>query len=47
MALLVVLGLSHPAIKNVMNGLIWVVLPATLVVANDSGAYFVGFFFGM
>mmetsp|Transcript_42806 Transcript_42806/g.106927 ORF Transcript_42806/g.106927 Transcript_42806/m.106927 type:complete len:513 (+) Transcript_42806:1892-3430(+) len=44
--LLVVVVNSLSMIANVYNGLIWFVLPATLVVVNDVFAYIFGVFFG-
>jgi len=43
-SLMIVVAQSHMFITNLMNGLIWVVLPATLVATNDSMAYICGFF---
>jgi phosphatidate cytidylyltransferase len=46
MALLLVVVQAHFVINNIFEGLIWFVLPVLLVIANDSFAYFFGFFFG-
>ncbi|KAJ3368091.1 hypothetical protein HDU91_000844 [Kappamyces sp. JEL0680] len=46
MALLLVVVQSHFIITNVFEGLIWFVLPASLVICNDIFAYIFGFFFG-
>lgn len=46
MTLLVVTFQSHYIISNILEGLIWFVLPASLVVVNDIFAYIGGFFFG-
>ena len=43
-SLLAVVFQSHFFISNVMNGLVWIVLPQALVVVNDSMAYICGFF---
>ncbi|OAF69330.1 hypothetical protein A3Q56_02943, partial [Intoshia linei] len=37
---------SHCAIMNVLHGIIWFALSTTLIICNDSMAYFCGFFFG-
>ncbi|RKP04175.1 hypothetical protein CXG81DRAFT_29101 [Caulochytrium protostelioides] len=46
MVLLLVVCQSHGVIRNTFEGLIWVVLPASLVICNDIMAYVCGFFFG-
>lgn len=46
MALLLIVIQSHFIINNLFEGLIWFVLPVSLVITNDSMAYFVGIFFG-
>ncbi|KAI8904450.1 phosphatidate cytidylyltransferase [Gorgonomyces haynaldii] len=46
MALLLVVFQSHFIINNVFEGLIWFVLPLSMVIMNDVMAYFFGFFFG-
>ena len=46
MTLLVVVVQSHFVIHNVFEGLVWFIMPATLVIVNDIMAYSCGFFFG-
>lgn len=46
MILLVILLQSSFFVANIMEGLIWFVLPSSLVVVNDIMAYVFGFFFG-
>jgi len=46
MILLVVVGQSHFIIQNIFKGLIWFILPCSLIICNDIMAYFCGFFFG-
>jgi phosphatidate cytidylyltransferase len=46
MILLIVLGQSSFFAANIMEGLIWFVLPSHLVIINDIMAYLFGFFFG-
>ena len=46
MILLVVLAQSSFFVANIMQGLIWFVLPSHLVIINDIMAYLFGFFFG-
>ena len=46
MALLLIIVQSHFIISNIFEGLIWFVLPVSLVVCNDIFAYVAGFFFG-
>ena len=46
MALLLVVVQSHFIINNIFDGLIWFILPSSLVICNDIFAYFAGFFFG-
>lgn len=45
-ALLMVVLQSHLIIQNLYQGLIWFILPCTLVVCNDIMAYMFGFFMG-
>jgi len=45
-ALLLVLLSTSMTVLNIKNGLVWFVLPATLVIINDSFAYLVGRKFG-
>jgi phosphatidate cytidylyltransferase len=46
MTLLVVVGQSHVAIQNINKGLIWILLPASLIICNDITAYLWGMTFG-
>jgi phosphatidate cytidylyltransferase len=46
MALLLIIVESHFIISNIFEGLIWLVLPSSLVIVNDIFAYVAGFFFG-
>ncbi|KAL2916021.1 phosphatidate cytidylyltransferase [Polyrhizophydium stewartii] len=46
MALLLVVVQSHFIINNIFEGLIWFVLPVSLVICNDIMAYICGFFWG-
>jgi len=46
MTLLVVVGQSHFIIQNIFNGLIWFLLPCSLIICNDIMAYFCGFAIG-
>ncbi|KAL1931807.1 hypothetical protein VTP01DRAFT_9951 [Rhizomucor pusillus] len=46
MALLLIVVQSHFIVDNILEGLIWFVMPAALVVCNDTFAYICGFFFG-
>lgn len=46
MILLVILLQSSFFVANIMGGLIWFVLPSSLVIINDICAYIFGFFFG-
>ena len=46
MALLLIVVQSHCIINNIFEGLVWFVLPVSLVICNDMTAYFFGFFFG-
>ena len=43
-SLLAVVMQSHFFIQNLMNGLVWIILPSLLVACNDSMAYICGFF---
>ncbi len=45
-ALLLVVVQSHFMILNVTQGLIWFILPSSLIIINDSFAYFCGRLFG-
>ncbi|EGV66257.1 phosphatidate cytidylyltransferase [Yamadazyma tenuis] len=46
MTLLIVVFQSHLIINNILNGIIWFVLPCTLVIVNDIFAYLCGITFG-
>lgn len=46
MALLVLVTSSHFMIRNVFNGVIWLLLPSSMIICNDIMAYLFGFFFG-
>ncbi|KAH8551375.1 cytidylyltransferase family-domain-containing protein [Umbelopsis sp. PMI_123] len=46
MALLLVVVQSHFIVNNILEGMIWFVLPTSLVICNDIFAYICGFFWG-
>jgi phosphatidate cytidylyltransferase len=46
LALLLIVTQSNLMIQNVFEGLIWFLLPASLIISNDIMAYMFGFFFG-
>ncbi|KAI8149353.1 cytidylyltransferase family-domain-containing protein [Fennellomyces sp. T-0311] len=46
MALILIVVQSHFIVNNILEGLIWFVLPASLVICNDIFAYVCGFFWG-
>eukprot|EP01133_Synstelium_polycarpum_P005243 gene5243-6066_t len=46
MTLLMVVVQSNFIISNIYQGLIWFILPVSIIVCNDIFAYFNGFFFG-
>eukprot|EP01018_Ginkgo_biloba_P024691 Gb_11649 [translate_table: standard] len=46
MILFVVFAQSSFTVGNIFEGIIWFLLPASLIVINDIAAYFFGFFFG-
>ncbi|KAG0167945.1 hypothetical protein DFQ30_005449 [Apophysomyces sp. BC1015] len=46
MALFMIVVQSHFIVDNILEGLIWFVMPAALVVINDIFAYICGFFWG-
>lgn len=46
MALLIVVTQSYLIIENIFEGLIWFIVPVSMVVINDVMAYVFGFFFG-
>lgn len=45
-ALLIVVTQSYFIIKNIFEGLIWFIVPVSMIVCNDVMAYIFGFFFG-
>ncbi|XP_061586669.1 phosphatidate cytidylyltransferase 1 [Cololabis saira] len=44
--LLIVVTQSHLVIQNLFEGMIWFIVPISIVICNDIGAYLFGFFFG-
>jgi phosphatidate cytidylyltransferase len=46
LALLITVTQSNLMIQNAFDGLIWFLLPVTLIICNDIMAYMFGFFFG-
>ncbi|XP_059170257.1 phosphatidate cytidylyltransferase, photoreceptor-specific-like [Physella acuta] len=44
--LLLVVAQSHFIVQNVLEGLIWVLVPVSMIICNDIMAYMFGFFFG-
>lgn len=46
LALLLIVVQSHLLIQNLLEGLIWLVVPCSLVICNDIMAYICGFFCG-
>jgi len=46
MTLLLVVGQSHFILQNIFKGLLWFLLPCSLIICNDITAYFCGFFLG-
>jgi phosphatidate cytidylyltransferase len=46
LALLLIVTQSNLMIQNVFEGLIWFLLPVSLIICNDVMAYMFGFFFG-
>ncbi|KAJ3108499.1 hypothetical protein HDU96_007512 [Phlyctochytrium bullatum] len=46
MTLLLVVVQSQFIVKNIFEGLVWFILPTSLVICNDISAYISGFFFG-
>ncbi|XP_055529055.1 phosphatidate cytidylyltransferase, photoreceptor-specific [Wyeomyia smithii] len=45
-ALLIVVTQSYLVIQNIFDGLIWFIVPVSMIVCNDVMAYMFGFFFG-
>ena len=46
MALLIVVTQSYLIIQNIFEGMIWFIVPVSMIVCNDVMAYMCGFFFG-
>lgn len=46
MTILIVVVQSHVIIQNIFTGLIWLILPSSLIICNDVMAYFCGIAFG-
>lgn len=46
LALLIIVIQSHLMIQNIFEGLIWFLVPVSLIICNDIMAYIFGFFFG-
>ncbi|GFR62148.1 phosphatidate cytidylyltransferase [Elysia marginata] len=44
--LLLVVAQSHFIVQNVLEGLVWVLVPVSMIICNDIMAYMFGFFFG-
>lgn len=45
-ALLIVVLQSYLIIKNIFEGLVWFIVPVSMIICNDIMAYMFGFFFG-
>merc|ERR1712071_125015 len=45
-ALLIVVTQSYLIIRNIFQGLIWFIVPVSMIICNDVMAYMFGFFFG-
>lgn len=45
-ALLIVVTQSYLIIKNIFEGLVWFIVPVSMIICNDIMAYIFGFFFG-
>lgn len=45
-ALLIVVTQSYLIIKNIFDGMIWFIVPVSMIICNDIMAYVFGFFFG-
>lgn len=45
-SLLIIVTQSHLIIQNLFDGMIWLLVPVSMVICNDSMAYICGFFFG-
>lgn len=46
MTLLIVVTQSYLIMQNMFEGLIWFIVPVSMIVCNDVMAYIFGFFFG-
>jgi len=46
MALFLIVGQAHFVINNIFEGLIWLILPVSMVITNDIWAYLCGITFG-
>ena len=46
LALLIIVTQSNLMVQNIFEGLIWFLLPVSLIICNDIMAYIFGFFFG-
>lgn len=46
MTLLIVVTQSYLILQNMFEGLIWFIVPVSMIVCNDIMAYLCGFFFG-
>ena len=46
LALLIIVTQSNLMVQNIFEGLIWFLLPVSLIICNDIMAYMFGFFFG-
>nr|CAB3229565.1 phosphatidate cytidylyltransferase 2-like [Phallusia mammillata] len=44
--LLIIVTQSHLLIQNMLEGLVWLIVPVSMVICNDIMAYICGFFFG-
>uniref|UniRef100_H2Z714 Phosphatidate cytidylyltransferase n=1 Tax=Ciona savignyi TaxID=51511 RepID=H2Z714_CIOSA len=44
--LLIIVTQSHLLLQNMLEGLIWLIVPVSMVICNDIMAYMCGFFFG-
>lgn len=44
--LLIIVTQSHLIVQNVFEGLIWLMVPVSMIICNDIMAYMFGFFFG-
>ncbi|XP_039273831.2 phosphatidate cytidylyltransferase 2-like [Styela clava] len=44
--LLIIVSQSHLIMTNLLDGMVWLLVPVSMVICNDSMAYITGFFFG-